>query len=350
MSNEKEQHRSRLYDRLPRHPFYVEEFIDDLEVERSPTTLLNYIYDIEVFFDWCLREGLVEGPGYKDIPLSFLADLRLNEVNSYIKYLQIERKLMPRSRARKVSSLKSFFYYLTHRSEDENGECYFYRNVMNKIPLPRVKESAAKRADNISKKILHGNDDRELLEFIENEYVATLPTTGHYNQYKKHRERDLAIFALFLASGIRVGELVSLNIENLDLHDQLLSVSRKGDQQDLIPFRPMALPYLNAYLEKRPMYKPDDKEQAFFLTLYGGSGRRMTSRSVQNVVKKYTSAFNKQLSPHKLRHTVATKMVEQGLSPIDIMQQLGHSSVQTTSLYTNPGLDARKKKMSEMDS
>ncbi|MBU8908100.1 tyrosine recombinase XerS [Desertibacillus haloalkaliphilus] len=351
-SREKELHQKRLEQRLAKMPDYIVEYVDHKEShDSSPSTLLGYVHDFEKFFNWLKAEGIITCD-MKDIPLSFLEHMKLLDVENYIKHMRKVENMKTVSVARKISSLKSLFLYLTTRTEDENGECYFYRNVMAKVEIPRTKKNSTKRSANISRQILQNDDEKRIIDFIENEYFKTVEKTRKKNFYLRDRERDLAIFALFLASGLRVSELASLDIESLDMRDRYINVVRKGDvdDEDIVVFRETSLPYLKHYLDiRQERYKATEQERALFLTRYRGQAQRISVRGIQGIVNRYTAAFDKKMSPHKLRHTLATRLAKEGIPLNEIMLQLGHTSTSTVTLYTNQTLEDRRKSIDQLD-
>ena len=348
---EKERHQIKLDEIRSRFPHYIQDYVNYMEGrECSPSTLLGYLQDFEYFYHWLFSEGFVTCT-LKELPESFLEKLKLDEVNMFLSHLRLRANFRVASRARKISSLKSIFSFLTTKSENAEGECYFYRNVMAKVTIPKSKKTTSKRADKISSQILQGDEDLKLIEFIEHEYMAKIDKKQK-EYYIRDRERDLAILALFLASGVRASELTGLNIESLDIENRTISVIRKGDidEEETVLFRSFACLYLSNYLEIRTTrYSPSKQEKALFVTVYKGEATRISVRSVQNIVGKYTEQFGKRMSPHKLRHTLATKMANENKPIVEIMLQLGHSSASTTSLYQNQTLDDRRRSLDELD-
>jgi site-specific recombinase XerD len=345
LTREKQVHLTRLLELIKDMPFYIEEFVDEKLISKSPSTLLAYVRDYQHFFQWAKAEGLIEYEKMQDIPLSFLENLRKKEVENYIRFLNARTKNNVKAINRKISALKSLFRYLTTQTEDENGECYFYRNVMSKIELLDDKQTEKNIAGSMADKILHNDEDIRLLHFIEHEYGNIVQGTKKERYFKRDRERDLAIIALFLSSGVRVSEAASLKISDIDLENRFLKVIRKGAKKDTITFKELAHPYLQNYKEiRKARYNAGDDEETFFLTLHKGKAHPMSVRAIQNLIEKYTKAYmDKEISPHKLRHTFATKLAENGV-PLHIIQhQLGHSNPKTTSIYMNSTLKEMKK-------
>ncbi|WP_434500274.1 hypothetical protein [Peribacillus frigoritolerans] len=155
-------HEQKLEQLVKPMPFYIVEYADNKLDTRSPSTLLNYVLDYKLFLEWLIAEGIAEQEHIKDIPFSVLERLKLIEAQSFIKFL--ERRNIPINKQetkkaekvsvnRKISALCSLFKYLTTQTENDEGEPYFYRNVMLKNEVNKVKETLGARASRISTKI-----------------------------------------------------------------------------------------------------------------------------------------------------------------------------------------------------
>ena len=287
-----------------------------------------------------------------------LEHLRKDEVEFYVDFLheeQIEvRKgvFKKRSRAsinRNISALTSLFTFLTTQTENQEGECYFYRNVMSKIPLLGRSETANRRSAAISSKILHNHSITDFLDYVKFEYLTEIDGKQK-ERFKKNRERDIAILSLFLGTGLRVSELASLTLDSINYNEFQLDVVRKGGKEDTIEILPESLEDLKDYLSIRnSRYKATDRDFYIFVTNYQGAVKPMSVRTIQNLVERYTKAFNKgqrSLSPHKLRHSFAGEHLKNSGGNIVLLRdQLGHNSIETTSLYTNLDRKEHKKVM-----
>lgn len=346
-SRETENQKNRIEKLRKEMPWYIDEYIDSKEDIKSPATLVQYLHDFKKFLNWILAEGIVNCEQISDIPLSTLENIKLADAKNYIKFLRREnihinkgeyKQRNPNSVIRKIQSLKALYKYLTMETEDENGECYFYRNVMSKIEVQKAKVSANSRAQQISTKILHGPDIQLFLSFIANDYIHTIEGSKRKGYFLRDKERDIAIFSMFLGSGLRVSELANLSLDSIDFKNAKIDITRKGNKQDNVDVLPAALDDLNEYLKiRKERYKVTDQEQYVFLTIYQGSARPIAVRSIQNLVEKYTKEFNKKMSPHKLRHTFAGDWIRNGGNLVKLRDQLGHNSIETTALYTNLG-------------
>ena len=342
-------------------PFYVVEFVRaKIRNRNSPTTISGYLHDYKRFFDWLRKERHAECEKNKDIPYSVLENLSKKDMEFFIEMLteeKIEKQkdvFIQRSEAsvtRFIQSLKSLFHYLTTESENDEGECYFYRNVMAKIKTPKKSESVASRAKRINKDILTKEQMDGLLEFVKLHYVNTLSPTRQ-KKFQRDRVRDIAIISLLNGSGIRVNELAGLLLTDIDLINEDISVLRKGSKSDTVSITPTALSDLRAYLDVRQeQYKPEESNKFVFLTKYGGKANPIAVETIQKIVGKYSESYleGKRLSPHKLRHSFANSWLESNGSLIGLRDQLGHNTIETTSLYTNLSQENLREVLHKMD-
>ncbi|MFJ7512541.1 tyrosine recombinase XerS [Peribacillus simplex] len=350
-------HEQKLEQLVKSMPFYIVEYVKNKLDTRSPSTLLNYVLDYKLFLEWLIAEGIAEQEHIKDIPLSVLEKLKLIEAQSFIKFL--ERRNIPINKKetkiaekvsvnRKISALRSLFKYLTTQTENDEGEPYFYRNVMLKIEVNKVKETLGARAFRISTKIFHNDEDARFLEFLKHDYEKELPDKSRKLIYfKRDKERDFAILSLFLGSGIRVNELSNLRLRDLDFEEKQIHVLRKGGKKDVVAVSPPSMQDLKDYLAVRTeRYRGSNDDTAYvFLTRVNDGATPLSNRAIETLVKKYTKAFksNKSMSPHKLRHTYGTNLMEQSGDIHLLMTQLGHTSTTTAALYTNPEQEKAKK-------
>ncbi|WP_061567808.1 tyrosine recombinase XerS [Caldibacillus debilis] len=349
----------RLEDMLKEMPPFVVAFIDDKLDHRSPLTLFNYLRDFRSFFSWLMAEGIVQCESIRDFPVEALADLPLDDVKTYFKWLSRRKytkggeseKLNQRTVNRHISALRSLFHYLTVESETKNGKPYFERNVMAKIPVYKVKETINERARKISQMIFTDDRDIEFLDYVKNHYENTLsPAQKRY--FKRDKERDYAILSLFLGSGMRVNELSNLRLRDIDLAGNTVQVVRKGDKKDVIAVTPSAMNDLKDYLlVRKQRYNADDNPNDFvFVKKEKGKASPLTNRAIENIVYKYTQSFDKRMSPHKLRHTYATNLAKEtgGDIPL-IMTQLGHTDSDTSLLYVHSTIERQREAAEKLD-
>lgn len=342
-------------------PFYVVDYVRAKKrAAYSVRTLSGYLYDYIRFFDWLRQEGFTDSEKNVDIPYSVLESLKKKDVEFFFEML-MEEKIEKRegiyvnrsedSTTRFIQSLKSLFNYLTQESENDEGECYFYRNVMAKIKSPKKSESTARRSKRISANTFSSSEMIDFLNFVREEYVLTLNSRQAARHAYNHL-RDVAIISLLLGSGMRVNEVAGLLIPDIDLLHGDVHALRKGNKLDTISITNTAMGDLKNYLDEREqLYKPDKKNLFVFLTKYRGKANPISVESIEKLVKKYSEAFmdGKRLSPHKLRHSFGKGFIDQGGSLVVLRDQLGHNSIETTSLYTNFTQEEQRKVLRKMD-
>ncbi|MDP4098671.1 tyrosine recombinase XerS [Paenibacillus sp. P96] len=336
--------RIKLDEKLPAMPWYVQKFIDYKLPDLSPSTLLEYIRDYDTFLSWLRAEGLSTAEANRGVTLEELEKLHMDSITGFRLFLTTKRD-GANSRvtiSRKLSSLRSLFHYLSQIAEDENFYPLLKRNIMAKVEIKRIhkpKDTAAK----LKGKLL---EDDELLEFIGYIHEGYGRDIEHNKQalyaYEQNKERDACIASLILNSGLRVSEVVNLNLDDLDLANKLLYVFRKGNNDETfkvpVYFREQAKDELSLYLSIRQQrYRMSKREKALFVALPNGSheGKRMTKRAIQAMIIKYAKRYGKpSLTVHKLRHSFATDYYLQN-DIYKTKEQLGHASTETTEVYAH---------------
>lgn len=339
-------------------PWYVLDYYQSKSaVPYSLTTLYEYLKEYRRFFAWLIETDLVAVEALADIPLTTLEHLTKKDMEAFIRYLR-ERPLLNANTTqnglsqttinRTLSALSSLYKYLTEEVENEHGEPYFHRNVMKKVSTKKKKETLAARAENIKQKLFLGEETTAFLDYVANDYQVNLSKRA-LSSFQKNKERDLAILALLLASGIRLSEAVNLDLKDVNLKMMLLEVTRKGGKRDAVNVASFAQPYLQAYLEvRKARYKADKTDTAFFLTEYRGKANRIDASSIEKMVAKYSEDFKIRVTPHKLRHTLATRLYDATKSQVLVSHQLGHANTQVTDLYTHIVNDEQKNALDQL--
>ncbi|GAA4877398.1 tyrosine recombinase XerS [Paenibacillus vulneris] len=336
--------RQELDKRVPSMPWYVEKFINYKLPDLSPSSLLEYVRDYETFFSWLLAEGLAEGASIKEVPLEALEKLHMESIDNFRMFLstRTENTNSKTTISRKLSSLRSLFHYLSQIAEDENFYPLLKRNVMAKVEIKRThkpKDTAAK----LEGKLLQEEEIHEFIAYVHSGYEQDIASNKQaLYSYRQNKVRDACIVTLILNSGLRVSEVVNLNVDDIDLKKKVTHVYRKGKNDDTfktpVYFRQEAIDDLTAYLELRQtQYKAPKKEKALFLAIANGKkeGERMTKRAIQAMIIKYAKHFGKPyLSVHKLRHSFATDYYLQN-DLYKTQEQLGHASPETTQIYAH---------------
>ena len=286
---------------------YLDQFLQHLKYERnvSAHTLRNYASDLDQF-----KEYLFKIEKRSDIPVGEIDRLTIRE---WMAGLHGDHKKT--SVARKIASLRTFFQFLIREGVVES-------NPAKMVATPKIE-----------RKIPNHLSMEEAVRFIE----SPDPNTDL-------GRRDRAILEFLYATGIRVGELVSLNLRDIDFRERLVRVTGKRKKQRIVPFGEPALQALMHYLEEsRPVFlagcPPAERDdQAVFLHRRGG---RLTTRSVGRMIDKYIRqcADVHNISPHGLRHTFATHLLDSGADLRDIQELLGHARLSTTQIYTQVSME-----------
>ena len=284
---------------------FIRQFIHYLSAEKnaSPHTCRCYERDLKEFENFLKSQGADFSPSGK---------LEWEKVDRIVirKYLSVlHRKNKKSSIARKISTLRSFFRYLVR-------EKLVSSNPAKAVSTPKVEKTlpATLTVDEAFR--LMESPDRPLKKVTEAEA-------------KKSALRDRAILELLYSSGLRVGELVGLNLKHLDLHLGIVRVMGKGRKERIVPVGNKAMEALKVYLDRRG---DPGGEAPLFVNMRGG---RLTSRSVGRLIKKYTRASGivRKVSPHSLRHSFATHLLDGGADIREIQEMLGHASLSTTQRY-----------------
>ena len=278
---------------------FIHQFIHYLLSERnaSPHTCRSYQTDLEEFENFLRSAGLYLTPAGR---------VKIEEVDRLAvrKYLSfLHRKNRKSSIARKVSTLRSFYKYLVKEQIAPSNPAKNVATPKAEKPLPTA---------------LTVDEAFRLME---------APT-------EKEQLRDSAILELLYSSGLRVSELVGLDGNQLDQELGIVKVMGKGRKERIVPVGKKAMEALQAYLKDRG---PMEANAPVFINSRGG---RLTSRSVGRLVKKYTrySGVFRKISPHSLRHTFATHLLDAGADIREIQEMLGHASLSTTQRYTHISL------------
>lgn len=316
-------------------PYYVEDFFVGVELRTSPLTRLNYAYDLRVFFDF-LNKKVFRDKKITDIELSDLDSLSSIDIEYFLSYLsnyQINGKrerCTEAGKARKLSTLRAFYKYFFNKN-------MLTANTPTKVLMPKIHEKEIIRLDSNSKV----NEISEMLYVVETGSGLTKRQRDFHNST---RIRDCAIVTLFLGTGIRISELVGLNIEDIDFNSNSFVVTRKGGNRAVLYFNEEVSSALDEYLLMRKSDKKIPKdENALFVSL---KNQRISVRQVQELVKKYARIASplKKITPHKLRSTFGTNLYRQTGDIYIVADCLGHKDVNTTKKHYAAITDDIRKK------
>jgi integrase/recombinase XerC len=283
------------------------EFLQHLKYERnlSPHTLRNYESDLKQFREFLFRIEKREPPPEEVDRLT---------IREWMASLHTANRKKA-SIARKLASVRTFYQFLVREGKMET-------NPAKLVATPRI--------------------ERKLPNHLSMEDAVRLIETPDINTDLGRRDR--AILEFLYATGIRVSELVGIDLSDIDLRERMVRVMGKRKKERIVPFHEHALQALMHYLtETRPAFlnecPPAERDdRAVFLHRRGG---RITTRSVGRMMDKYIklSADIHNISPHGLRHTFATHLLDQGADLRDIQELLGHARLSTTQIYTQVSME-----------
>jgi len=286
----------------------------------SPKTVDEYFLDLRNFFrymkqlrDPALKDQALDEISISDIDLLFVKSVTLTDIYEYMTYLSRDRAryhnsqmsnygLNAASRARKIATIRSFYNYLTNKVH------LLDVNPVKDIDSPKIMKSLPK--------YLTFNESIQLLQSVDG----------------KHQERDYCILTFFLNCGLRISELVGLNIN--DIQEDALRILGKGNKVRIVYLNDACKDALQAYLKVRHQIAGRD-QNALFLS---GQNKRISRSGVHALVKKHlleAGLNSTQYSSHKLRHTAATLMLQNGVDVKAVQEVLGHEHLNTTEIYTH---------------
>ena len=307
------------------NPDYLNSFWDYsiTMLNKSPNSVKEYNYDLAMFLKFIkIHFHLTDETDFQkitinDITLDTIKKITLDDIHAFISFLTREYHSKSTTRARKISTIRIFFKYLSRKA--------------NLIDVNPAQDLETPKLDKRLPKYLSLEDSRKLLDVTANED-------------NRNCERDYAIITLFLNCGMRLSELVGINISDIDFSESKLNVIGKGNKERTIYLNKACINALSEYLQVRPKegVKHDNKysEKALFLS---ERKTRIGNRTVESIVTKQLQAAGldtKKYSVHKLRHTAATLMYQYGQVDIRALQELlGHESISTTEIYTHVSND-----------
>jgi len=279
-------------------------YLEYIEVERNlaPRTIDAYKRDLTEF-----KRFLAELQGSDD-PDPTVADKKT--IRRYLGV--VARGHEPSTVERMVATLRGFYRFLLREEAVPANPASLVRTPRKKKRLPKVAPI--------------------------DELFALLETPTDQTVIGR---RDRAILELFYGSGIRLSELVGLNIGDVDLDERIIKVRGKGRKERLVPINARTADKLSGVMDERKKFKPsvtdDDAERALFLS---ARGRRISGRRVEQMLGEYIkkAGIQRKISPHSLRHSFATHLLDSGMQIRDIQELLGHESLSTTQKYTHTSL------------
>lgn len=292
-------------------PYYLEDFLTNLKVvkDRADRTEEAYFIDIRTFLRYLnIKHKAVNKDTdwasikIADTPIEWLERFSLNDAYVYLKYLKDVRNNSTKTRARKCSALKQFYGYLCQKTG------LIKNNPLEDLEMPRINQSLPK--------YLTLEQSLELLRNIDS----------------RHKERDYCIITLFLNCGMRLSELVGLDLTDYSKENRTLRLLGKGNKERIVFLNDSCINALEDYIAVRPVVD----EKAIFLS---ANKTRINKRRVQQIVYEMlerAGLTNLGITTHKLRHTAATLMYQHGnVDTLVLKDLLGHKSIATTEIYTH---------------
>ena len=299
-------------------PEFLNDYILYLSMSKSlsPRTVEEYYLDIRLILQYILMmkdkqyvkldEMDMQKISIVDFPVSLLDTIKLQDLYEFLYYVTESRDNHDRARGRKVSAIKSLFHYLYVNKE------LIHQNPTEYLELPSLKMSLPK--------YLTLEQSKSLLEHMDTAYP----------------KRDYCIITLFLNCGLRLSELVGLNLNHINLKETKMRVFGKGRKERMVYLNHACMNALDDYLEARKKIKNSQEEPALFLSKRGS---RISKRRVQQIVEdalQRAGLSGQGYSTHKLRHTAATLLYQYGnVDTLTLKEILGHKSTATTEIYTH---------------
>lgn len=297
-------------------PIILEDYLNYMETIKgtSPNTIKEYFFDLRTFLKFLkIRYKLVSDEAdfkdiyIEDIDINFIKRVNIQDLHSYISYVDKKRNNGNLTKSRKVASLRSFFNYLHSKV-----------NLLDINPALQLESPKT---------------NSRLPVYLSLEQSHNLLDEALANKNEEYAKRDYAIIMIFLNCGLRLSELTSIDIDKIR-DDDTLTVIGKGNKERTIFLNKACIEAINDYLKIRPK-NPKDKKALFI----SKQKNRLSNRGIQHMIDKYLDRIGLDTSvysTHKLRHTAATLMYKYGNVDIRALQEiLGHESVATTQIYTH---------------
>ncbi len=293
--------------------YYVKDFVNYLFVERnlSKRTIKEYERDLTVF--------LAFFKPYLDTEMT-LSSIDERTIREFLTHLKMELNYTPKAINRKLASIKSYFNFIEREG------------FIEKSPASNIKNT---KLDKRLPKVLDEDDVVRILDAAEDTCREKSSEEYDPENYKSFvYYRDCAIMELFYATGMRISELVTLDITDVDFRNKTVRVTGKGSKQRTVILNDPSIAALDSYLAVRP----DEKTMALFLNR---NKTRLSVRAVEIMFKKnkLRSGVIKPASPHTMRHSFATHLLQGGSDVVTIKELLGHENLATTQIYTNISME-----------
>jgi len=306
-------------------PDFCQDFFVSLQSRTSPLTRLNYAYDLRTFFYFAIENlAVFSNFDIKSIKLddlnkvtSFDLELFVSYLTDYVRSNGKNSSNAERGKARKLSAVKAMFKYFFKRGDLES-------DISAKVDSPKIHEKEIIRLER-----------PEINEFLDVVELGSGLSPHQYAFHEKNKIRDMAIVTLFLGTGIRVSELVGLNVNDFDMNNNSFVVTRKGGNRVILYLNDEIKQYLLDYLEARDLHDKTISQKENIPMFLSMRNTRLTTRAVENIIKKYAKIAIplKRITPHKLRSTFGTELYRSTGDIYIVADVLGHKDVNTTKKH-----------------
>ena len=280
----------------------INDFLDYLNYEKnySHNTLRAYTKDLNDFIAFIEKESIK----------SFV-DIKKHHIHQFLYFLSL-KKHSARTVARKLASIKSLFNFLIRKKTLKN-------NIVKSIASPKI--------------------DKKLPVFLTQDKMSLLldlPASSNFED-----SRDILILELFYSTGVRISELIKIKLEDINYENNSINILGKGNKKRLVIIGNYAKKKLLDFLN----YNEDSKTGFLFKNERKSKSGHISERFVFNIVKKYVRKVtnNQKISPHSLRHTFATHLLNNGADLMSLKELLGHSDLSSTQIYTHVNIEQMKK-------
>lgn len=333
----------RIEEELPR---FLRQYFVYLKGNILPMSRLAYLRDVRFFFNYLISEtDLTKAQSAKDITVSEIDNIRASDINLFIDYCRkytvdegdsiVVYENSNKTLARKKSSISVLFKQLYRDGLIKENITDGFDPI--RVPKPGEKEIKALQDD-------------EVMIMLDAVTTGSHLTEHEKKYWEKTKLRDKAILVLFLTYGLRLSELEQLNISSFNFSRGDFKIYRKRGKESTMPINRSVEIVVKDYIDNERNPEASD-EEALFLSL---QGKRITSRAIRDLVKKYTSialstSRKDGYSPHKLRATAATSLIGRGNSIYDVQALLDHEQVTTTQLYASHKINVKRDLVNDME-
>lgn len=273
----------------------IEEFLKYLSIEKkySNKTIENYSIDLEQFTNYL-----------KSININSIKDVSYEILRKYLEYLY-NNKYSNKTICRHISSIKSYYKFLINKGYLKDNPSELLNSPKMEFRLPNY------------------------LNIIDLEKILSIP-----NRETKIGKRDILILEMFYSTGIRLSELVNIKISDIDKFNRQIKVLGKGSKERIVFFSIKCLEYLDDYLNNSRIFLLKENNDYLFLN---NKGKKLSTSGVEYIIRQILlkSDLSVHLTPHTLRHTFATHMLDEGADLMTVKELLGHENISTTGIYTH---------------